>query len=122
MIVLKVVTENSEEIEIIPDRVNPLSYNDLVSDHKNPDKLHPITLEAQSVKLPGSKERRARADVSVPMQFRQPVSVFALVDGGWLPPPFVIPPQFLVDRNVVSSLSQIRRGVLNDAVKSRDWW
>jgi hypothetical protein len=48
--------------------------------------------------------------------------VFALVDGGWLPPPFVIPPQFLVDRNVVISLSQIRRGVLNDAVKSRDWW
>jgi hypothetical protein len=41
MLVLKVITENSEEIEVMPDRVNPLSYKDLVSDHKNPDKLSP---------------------------------------------------------------------------------
>jgi hypothetical protein len=123
MIALKVVTPNGEEVDVIPDRVNPLSYNDLVSDHKNPDKLHPITLEASSVKLPDSKgESRQPADVSITMNFGQPASVFALVEGGWLPPPFVNPPQFLVDRNVVISLSQIRRGLSNEKIESREWW
>src|SRR6185369_15623154 len=93
-------THARETIDIVPQKCHQLAYADLVTDYKDRDKRYPIQIEASSiVSNETAGKPKGPATVSMPIAFREPVSIFALVDGGWLPPPFVTPANFLVDRN-----------------------
>lgn len=120
MILVRYVSETGETIDIVPERFEPLSYSDLAFDSGKGSITYPFEIDAKSIEMLGHDNKPpAPGRVSIPIKFHQPLSVFALVDGGWLPPPFVIPSNFLVDRNVVSSLVRIRRGV---STVHTDWW
>jgi hypothetical protein len=60
--------------------------------------------------------------VKAPITFQEPLTVYTLVDGGWIPPPFAMPPNLLVDRNVVSALKQIRGRTQRADLHATDWW
>ena len=62
------------------------------------------------------------AELKTTVNFPHQVSVFALVDNGWLPPPFVTPSNFLVDRNVISTLEKISNGSTRLDVVATNWW
>ena len=116
-------THARETIDIVPQKCHPLAYADLVTDYKDRDKRYPIQIEASSiVSNETAGKPKGPATVSMPIAFREPVSIFALVDGGWLPPPFVTPANFLVDRNVVASFVRIRQRVAGSDLKQGDWW
>lgn len=56
------------------------------------------------------------------IDFHQPVTVYALQIGGWLPLPFVSGSMLLVDRNMVSMAKQILNNSLRDDVVANKWW
>jgi hypothetical protein len=116
-------TETGETIDILPEKFQPLSYSDLVIDYENQEKQYPIVIDAKSIESPQrAGQRTGPGRVSMPINVHRQLSIFALVDGGWLPPPFVIPPNFLVDRNVVASLAKIRQGNSRPDLTRSDWW
>ena len=112
-----------ENVDIWPQQFQPLSYSDLVTDYKDPDKRYPISMEASSnLSTQTDGKRKGPANVSIPLVFREPVSIFALVDGGWLPPPFVIPAIFLVDRNLVATFVRIKEQIEASNLTEGDFW
>ena len=113
--------EKGESIEIVPESFTPLPYAELVSECSK-EKLYPIEIIASSIKLPNRDEAVRHKTVSCPISFRQPVTVFGLVEGGWLPAPFVIPPRYLVDRNVISSLVRMRQDATRPDTAPTRWW
>ena len=123
MIMIRFTSEVGEVIDFVPEVFMPLSYSDLPFDHSAEGKTYSFKIDAKSIQMPGttSSDRRT-GRVSLQLNFPQGLSVFALVPGGWLPPPFVIPSNFLVDRNVVSDLVRIRRGLSPQRMKQNDWW
>lgn len=56
------------------------------------------------------------------IKFNEPVKAFALTKGGWFPLAFTPSPFVLVDRNVVSILSQIGRVKDRGDHRSNKWW
>jgi hypothetical protein len=114
---------SGEILEIEPARFEPLFFSDLVDDYNKKDKLYSLRIEAKSVSSSRTRfKTRNPATVSMPTNFREPVSIFALVNGGWLPPPLVIPANFMVDRNVVASLVKMRQRVNQPSRTQHDWW
>jgi hypothetical protein len=110
-------------LEIEPARFQPLSYSDLVDDYNKKDKLYPLRIEAKFVTSSRTGfKTKSPASVSMPTNFREPVSIFSLVDGGWLPPPLVIPANFLVDRNVVASFVKMKQRANQGSTTQNDWW
>lgn len=101
----------------------PLSYSDLAFDQGGGPKTYSFIIDATSVQVPDDVNSRPQPGrVSLQLNFPQEPSIFALVDGGWLPPPFVLPSNFLVDRNVVANLVRIRRGLSNQHIEKNEWW
>ena len=56
------------------------------------------------------------------MSFNEQPFPFALVPGGWLPLPFVIPSKFLVDRNVVAAFRKLRDRPERQDLQAFQWW
>lgn len=48
--------------------------------------------------------------------------IYALVDGGWLPPPFVVPQNLFVDSNVVINFERILKGNLTSNLQEMKQW
>ena len=123
MMLVRYTAETGEILDILPKAFRPLSFGDLESSVGTQDKTYPMKIEANSIEgLPDGKQPSGPGLVSIPITFRQPISIFGLVEGGWLPIPFVQPAKLLVDRNVVASLAQIRRGVTRSDLGHTDWW
>ena len=120
MMIFKYVSEQGEIVEIIPEKFTPLTYSDLVANGGS-DNRYPIEVIANSIKLPNSLEQRS-GTASFPITFRQPLTIFSLVEGGWLPPPFVLPANYLVDRNVIRELVRIRENSSNPEQSPTHWW
>ena len=123
MMLVRYTAETGEILDILPKAFRPLSFGDLESGEGTQDKTYPMKIEANSIEgLPNGKQPSGPGLVSIPITFRQPVSIFGLVEGGWLPIPFVQPAKLLVDRNVVASLAQLRRGASRPDLGHTDWW
>jgi hypothetical protein len=122
MLLFRYIAETGETIDIIPDSVKPLSFGDLRRAGTK-DQSYRLEIAASSIEgLPNAQRPSGTGTVTLPITFRQPVSVFGLVKNGWLPPPFVQPAKFLVDRNVVAALAQIRRRVSKPNLNKTGWW
>lgn len=84
-------------------------------------KRYLIEARASSVKLPNGEEQ-GPGTISLPISFRQPITIFSLVRGGWLPPPLVLPANYLVDRNVIRALVRIREDSSKPEASPTHWW
>ena len=113
-------TQKGETIEIVPESFTPLAYAELMSGFD--ETLYPIEIISSSVKFPNGEHVTKPGIVSCPISFRQPVTVFGLIEGGWLPAPFVIPPNYLADRNVVRSLVRMRQDATRPDLAPSRWW
>ena len=56
------------------------------------------------------------------IEFHKSASAFALVPGGWLPPPFVTRAMFQIDSNVLITLERIQEGTQAPHFSGREWW
>lgn len=103
---MRIEMDNQVTVEFTPIQVEPLSYADLQAVDQRGENA-PMRWHADDVTIDGVPQP-GRVPVTVPTSLAKRPRPFALVPGGWLPMVFAIPPLFLVDRNVVNTLRQIR--------------
>jgi hypothetical protein len=118
---LLVKDDSGRSVDFVPLGVRPLTFSDLLNSKKSGADTYELELFANNPVIdgtlhPGPITFKALAT------FNEPVGVYALVDGGWVPPPFAIPPNLLVDRNVVSALKQIRLGSQRADFSPFNYW
>jgi hypothetical protein len=114
MMIFKYVSDQGEIVDVIPEKFTPLTYSDLVANGGSAQQ-YTIEVFAKSIKLPKSHEQ-GPGTASFPITFRQPLTIYSLVEGGWLPPPFVLPANYLVDRNVIRTLVRITRRFIQTGI------
>jgi hypothetical protein len=119
---MRLQATTGETVDILPQSFKPLSYVELAADGIKNSKTYKLEGVAESVEITGRDKQTEQSRFSITINFRRPVSIYALVEGGWLPPPFVTPPNLFVDRNVVQYLGQIARGSKRPDLIDTDWW
>lgn len=113
--------DESQSIEIVPDYIHALGPADIRALENNKISALELNLEADDAVVNG-KRQDGRAKLKAKVTFHEPVTIYALVQGGWLPLPFAMPARFLVDRNVVISLQKIREGKTVANAQAIQWW
>jgi hypothetical protein len=113
--------EDGKEVELAFRSAKPLTYSDLVITRNN----YNIEIVGDLINVKGlsenGKTRTVRGNIKE-ISFRRPCSIYGLVEGGWLPLPFVGSRPFLVDRNVVIMLERIRKGENRQYFRDNEWW
>jgi hypothetical protein len=100
---------DGRNLEFVPTAVRPLGLSELMALSRQPDTSIALQCLADDPKIDGEVVM-GTASLNAHVTFDAPVAIFALVpNGGWLPVPFVSPPKFLLDRNVVANLHLLRR-------------
>jgi hypothetical protein len=120
MMIFKYVSDQGEIVEVIPEKFTPLTYSDLVANGGSAQQ-YAIEVFAKSIKLPNGRDE-GPGTASFPITFRQPLTIYSLVEGGWLPPPFVLPANYLVDRNVIRTFVRIREDSSKRELAPTHWW
>lgn len=102
----------------------PLSYTDFVVARNRGFESLNITCLADSIEIEnnGAVESKGKGKIDLPIKFRQPLPIYALVRGGWLPPFFVQPSNLLTDSNAVGNLEAINKGNAQPIYGQIDWW
>lgn len=123
-LVIKIENPTGEIFRFVPKRFDFLEYDDLVSALVKKDKTYHLNCDVDSVEVErnGVRTVENKNRASFTIIFREPLPFYALVDGGWLPPPFVNPPNLLADRNVIGYLAEIAKGNQVAVVQTADWW
>jgi len=121
MLRLQIKTDSGRLIDFVPLGVRPLTFNDLLNSKKSGADTYELELFANNPVIDGTLHT-GPVTVKALATFNEPVVVYALVDGGWVPPPFAIPPNLLIDRNVVSALKKIRLRARRADLPPFDWW
>ena len=112
-------------VTFVPERFIPLTCQDFVVAHNDRTNLYEIRADATEIEIyapNGEIRNEQRGRVTMPINFHRSLPVYALVEGGWLPPSFVIPPVYLFDRNVIGYIQQISNGNPRDLYTDTEWW
>lgn len=116
-LILRHLAEDGKVTHMVPRYFKPLSHLDVVETHND----HQIKFVIESI-IEGDVRKEVSGTATTTITFHNPSSIYGLVKGGWLPLPFVNPPYFLVDRNVVATLAKITNGILRQDVAHTKWW
>ena len=104
---MRVVKDSGELIDFVPDQVRPLRVNDLRTVEIAPLHRAQLHFSSKHLSVDGVEESQ-KGPMCIGIEFHDAPLPYALVPGGWLPVPFVIPQKFLVDRNVLATFKKIR--------------
>lgn len=113
--------EKGRSVEFIPKLIKPLTLADLWATLKDEVPSFRLNFFADNPIVDGSQQT-GNASIKTSITFNETPSPFALVQGGWLPVPLVIPQQFLVDRNVVAQLKKIKNTGKAERLRAFQWW
>jgi hypothetical protein len=124
-LVMRYENPSGETVTFVPERFIPLTCQDFVVAHNDRTNLYEIRADATEIEIcapNGEITNEERGRVTMPINFHRSLPVYALVEGGWLPPPLVLPPVYLFDRNVIGYIQQISKGNPRDLYTDADWW
>lgn len=113
--------EEGRTLEFVPKHIEPLGILELLATLGNEQHSYQLRFAVDNPIVDG-KQLDGDATVNARINFNEPPIPFALIQGGWLPIPLVIPPRFLVDRNVVAHLKKLKNGAINDNLRAFQWW
>ncbi len=118
-IAITVITEEGDKAEVIPCSIMPLGYEDIISENTH----YPMQMSAKqgNVKINGKVIEKDRT-IDFKIQFNEKVSIYIMELGGWLPLSFANYNSILLDRNIISSIKQIKENKLRENTKATDWW
>ena len=120
---IKFITENGATVDLEPKFFKPLTFTDLQNVLQAGCNGVEINVSGRVINSTiDDLSNEQLVDVKTNISFNESLSVYCLVQGGWLPPPFVRPANLLVDRNVVSSFRQISEGFKRSDFKIKNWW
>jgi hypothetical protein len=113
--------EEGRSVELVPTYIHPLGPTDIRKLEGNETFALDMTIEADEAVVNGTRQD-GPCKLKGKVTFDKPTTIYALVQGGWVPLPFAIPARFLVDRNVVISLRKIREGKVAANAEALQWW
>lgn len=118
-VVLKYVAHNGDEAEIIPSFFVPLGFEDLFLENKTYEiKAH---VDSGDGKINGKTIEQSSV-CKIPINFHSNISIYGLVQNGWLPITFLNSDFIVPDRNFLSSIIQIRENNLKPNTEATKWW
>lgn len=112
-------------VTFVPEKFKPLSFRDFIDAHAAKSSLYEININASEIEIQeadGKQTFEKYGQVKMPINFHRSLPVYALVNGGWLPPPFVQPTHFLLDRNVIGYIEQKTKANSRTLYTNGDWW
>ena len=120
---MKYVDQNKDEFIFVPKRFKPLSYQQLLLAEQKKDRTYKLEASIEDIEINQTaqpQEKLPHGNLEATVRFHQPLSLYALVEGGWLPPPFVSPTNLFFDRNVFPRL----KSIINKSkdTEDYDWW
>jgi hypothetical protein len=118
---LKIVAETGRSVDIAPQSVQPLTLDDLLPLSDEPNGPLAFRFTACTPASDGAQQDALRC-FQFSVEFCEPPRIYALVVGGWLPPPFVMPPRFLIDRNIAMILRQQAGSRTQIGHPELNWW
>ena len=124
-LVMRFQNPSGETVTFVPQRFIPLTCQDFVTAHNNRTNLYEIKADAIEIEIcapNGEIKKEESGRFTMPIDFHRDLPVYALVEGGWLPPSLVNPPAYLFDRNVIGYIQQISRGNPRELYANADWW
>ena len=122
--ILTQISDNGDTLQFDAKKFEPLGYPELISVAKNQSTTFDLKIHADKLWITpknSKTEIKTNGRIDLPITFDKGLPIFAIVNSGWLPPPFVKPANLLVDRNVISNIKKLT----NDAsISSTDfyWW
>jgi len=120
---LKVKSDDGDILEARIVEFLPLTYADLLRCIKEKGQRRTLHISARSDGHTLNDQRSENsAEINSTVEFHHWVSMYALVENGWLPPPFTKSKFYMVDRNVVSTLREVNAGSARDDHVATDWW
>lgn len=124
-LIIKYQAEEGGIVTFVPEEFKPLNFRDFIDGHTAKNSLYEINVNASEIEIQeadGKQRFEKYGQVKMPINFHRNLPVYALVDGGWLPPPFVQPPHFLFDSNVIGYIEQITKANPRSLYTDADWW
>jgi len=118
---LRYISENNT-IEFSPKKFLPMTYRDLICTIQSDSPLKYEGFADSFNTITDYDNLTSGNKFSFDINFKHPLSIFALVEGGWLPLPFANPSIFLVDRNVISVLSKFSQETHRTDFEDTKWW
>lgn len=112
---------DGQSLEIIPKNIRPFGVEEIIKSFDGLGQTYELHIEAENPIVNGKTEE-GLGKVRAKIQLERNPSPYALVPGGWLPLPLALPTKFLVDRNVVNQLKNIKNGVQRVDTATFDWW
>src|SRR4029079_8208177 len=113
--------ETKRTFEFEPHAVTPLSLDDLVAFEATDRRSLSLVFEASGASVDGVPVH-GHMQVRSTINFHEALRVYSLIKGGWLPPPLVVPPMYLVDRNVIATLRRLKAGGERRDDTELRWW
>lgn len=124
-LVMKFTNPDGEVFTFEPESFIPLTCQDFLAAHNAGNNLYEIKVNAIDVEvcLPnGERAQKGQGLIEMPINFQRNLPIYALVENGWLPPPFVTPPAYLPDRNIIGYIQQINKGNPHALYADTEWW
>lgn len=120
---LKLEGDQGNTLEASVTEFVPLDYEELVKIpiQKGGEIAFRVVAKSDKHSI-NDEENTENSNLTFNIKFPHLVSIFALVEGGWLPPPFVMSKLFIMDRNVVSTLKQLNNGSNRKDHIATEWW
>lgn len=116
---LKFFTENGDKVEVAPSSFVPLNFYDLFPNddvfnlqakvNKGDGRINDEIIEQENI-------------INIPIKFNYSLSVYTIVNNGWLPIIFRNSKWLIPDRNLISAIIQIESNNLKNNNKSIKWW
>lgn len=115
--------EDVTHYHIFNTHFRPLSYSELNSVAIKKEKN--LNLSFQGLMTEDLSEHSSNFEPvksNFTVTFNEEFQIFSLIEGGWLPLPFVNPPHFLVDSNVIINLEKIMKNPSISGSEYASWW
>lgn len=113
--------QDGRSIDLVPAFIHPYGLAELRALRQDEKGELELQLEAFNPIIDGAPQEGS-ATLKAKVIFSESVTIYALVQKGWLPLPFAIHPRFFVDRNVVSKLRDIRSGKTLANSQALEYW
>jgi len=115
--------ENITHYHVFNTHFKPLSYSELNSVAVKKDKTLNLSFEGlitEDISTPSPDFKNVKSNFTI--TFNEEFQIFSLIEDGWLPLPFVNPPHFLVDSNVIINLEKLMKNPSISSSENASWW
>ncbi len=113
--------DDGQTVNVTPVSIKPFGAEELLKSFNGVSQSYSLQIVGKNLTINGEVDSRF-FKINTEIVFKQTPLPYALVPGGWLPMPLAMPTNFMVDRNVVAQLKNIKSGAQRLDTEAVEWW